>query len=245
MINTFAKYGLPSIFFVMIAALGLVIAPSASAEIAEGYWQVSTVKQKNGDQKQYIVKSNTKFTITGEEKKVKIKVECTGFKIQNAGKIEGGNPGTMNINNYELTGCSVKEPEPAECEVTGGVISLHAQSEIVENAGVAGQPLLVFTETVGNNALGVIRIGSAAGKMCKNASCPNMVGSLLTKVSNENSENKEMTLTFSSLTLNKYIKTTKEKPVASLQVGELSPAEFTGSVNIELTTKNPFGVYIK
>jgi hypothetical protein len=236
-------YSIGAGLLAIVVAIGLTVVPCAMAAITEGHWKVNTKELvAKGEEEQYILKSNTKFTFTGEVNKVKFKIECTGAKILGMALILGGNPG-INSESYGLEGCTVAEPEKAECEVLNKEVTINSvESEIVENGAMAGQSLLLFKEVAAR--FGSFLIESAPMKNCKIASCPGMLGSVLANVSNENAENKEMTITFSSALI-KYVKVDGTKPVASLQIGELTPAEFSGSITVELTTKDPFGVFIK
>ncbi|HTA98813.1 MAG TPA: hypothetical protein VK730_14370 [Solirubrobacteraceae bacterium] len=238
------KYGLAGILLAFVLGTSLVATSSAMAVIKNGEWEVNKLILAKGSEEQYVLKSNTNFTFTGEENKTKFQVQCTGVKIQGMAKIFGGNPGT-NSEQFTMTGCSITGAEKAECEVANGEVKLEKmESEIVENENVAGEGLLVFREAPAQVRLGTVGIKQVGnGNGCKVTGCPNMKGSVLASVASEKAE-VEMKITFNSALI-KYVKVGGAKPVGSFELGELTPAEFKGSINIELTTKAPFKIVIK
>lgn len=242
MTNGKFRAGCITLAFVLVTSL--VVASSATAAIKNGEWEVKKVLLKLSEEEQYVLTSNTNFTFTGEVNKTKYQIECTGVKIKGMALIEGGNPGT-NSEQFTMTGCTVLGAEKAECEVANGEVKFEEMgSEIVENENVAGEALLVFLESPAKIGLGTVLIKQVgAGKGCKVVGCPKMSGSVLASVAGEKAE-AEMKITFNSALI-KYVQVSGAKPVGSFQFGELTPAEFKGSINIELTTKDPFKIFIK
>lgn len=237
------KFRVVGIVLTFVLGVGLIAASSAVAAIKNGEWEVNKMLLIGGEEEQYVLKSNTNFSFTGEVNKTKFQIECTGMKIVGMALIKGGNPG-KNIEQLTATGCIVTGAEKAECEVLGGEVNFKGMaSEIVENEKVATEGLLLFSQAEAGGLGRVFIKQVGAGNGCKVTGCPNMSGSVLASIASEKAE-AELKVTFDS-TLIKYVNVKGEKPVASLQLGELTPIEFKGSINIELTTKNPFKVVIK